>query len=214
MKKRIATVILLLFVISKFLPAQDNFGISIPFLTYHFRNDDQAFLQPNRLDKNARFVLNYGIIAYYERYIYKNSLSVKIAQAAYSDCASLFGGFSHIALRYKFISTSRHALRAGFGPTFVYRQSWYRFPEYMPTKEYFARHGDWQYAFSPFAGEIEYDFKLNDKASISLNVIPAIPDLLFFSAGFRYWFRPIPQNAYWKANPEKRKWFYRNRDLD
>lgn len=199
---------------SKELRAQNNFGVAIPFLTYHLQKDEQPYLQPNRLDKHAKFVLNYGIIANYERMIYKNRLSIKVAQAAYSDCATLFGGFTHLALRYKFIATQRHELRAGFGPTFIYRQSWYRFPGYSPSNQYLKKHGDWQYAFSFIAGEIEYDYKLNERASINVNVIPAIPDLLFFSAGFRYWLKPIPRNSYWKTHPEKRKWFYRSGDLN
>ena len=199
---------------SKTLLAQDNFGVVVPFLTYHLQKDEQAYLQPNRLDKDAKFVLNYGLIAHYERFIYQNRLSVKVVQAAYSDCATLFAGFTHIALRYKFISTSKHELRAGFGPTYIYRQSWYRFPGYIPTNKYLKEHGDWQSAFSLLGGEIEYDYKLNDKVSINVSVIPAIPDLLFFSLGFRYWIRPIPQNSFWKTQAGKRKLFYRSRDLN
>ena len=168
------------------LYAQDNIGVNFIFMTWHFGGDNMAFLQPNRLDEKATFVLNWGGVLHYERFLYKRKLSIKLASGAYSDCAKLFAGHTHLAFRWNFLNSNKHDLRLGFGPTYVYRQSWYRFPGYIQEIPYFKTRGNWQTTFVWYAGEIEYDYKLTNKFNIGLHVIPGVPYFSVFGIGVRY----------------------------
>ena len=193
--------------------AQDNIGFNFIFMTWHFGGDEMAHLQPNKLDPKATFVPNWGGVGHYERFIYKRRLSLKVVTGAYSDCARLFAGHTHLAFRWNIIQRERHDLRVGFGPTWVYRQSWHRFPGYIQNIPYFRTKEDWQTAFVWYGGEIEYDYKINSYWNINVHIIPGIPDFTVFGIGFRYWLHPIPNNKYWKQNPEKKKWFYSASDI-
>lgn len=208
-------IILLFLVLSQALKsfAQDNMGINFLFTTWHIGGDKMAFLQPNKLDKNANIVLIWGAVGHYERFIYKKRFSLKVTSSAYNDCANLFAGHTHLAFRFNFLNSSKHALRFGFGPTIVYRQSWHRFPGYEQQNRYLKSKGDWQYAFVWYGGEIEYDYKINDRLDLNLHAIPGIPDFVTFGVGFRYWLRPAPSNKFWKTNPDANKWFYNANDF-
>lgn len=193
--------------------AQHNFGFNFVFLTWHPDGDRNAFLQPNRLDDEAKLVLNWGGVLSYERFIYRRKVSIKLAQAAYSDCAQLFAGHTHIALRLQPLNSQKHALRFGFGPTWVYRQSWYRFPGYVQENKYLKTQGDWQTAFVWYGGEIEYDYAISRHFDLGLHIIPGIPDFFTFGIGLRYWPHRIPNNKEWKSHPARKKWFYGKKDL-
>lgn len=193
--------------------AQDNFGVNFIFMTWHPKGDKMAFLQPNRLDPEAKIVLNWGGVAHYERFIYKKRWSLKVAQAAYSDCANLFAGHTHLGFRWNFLNGEKHSLRFGFGPTYVYRQSWYQLDGYEQQNQYLKTRGNWQTAFVWYGGEVEYDYTLSEKLSINLHIIPGIPDFFTFGFGFRYWLRPIPANKEWKNKFTKSKWFYSAKSL-
>lgn len=193
--------------------SQDNVGFNFLFMTWHPGGNNMAFLQPNKLDSKAILVLNWGGVVHYERFIYRQRFSIKIAQGAYSDCANLFAGHTHVAFRINFFNGKKHALRFGFGPTFIYRQSWERFPGYKQENHYLKTHGNWQTAFIWYAGEIEYDYNINKAWSVNFHVIPGVPDFFNFGFGFRYWINAIPSNREWKSQPNRNKWFYKKDDV-
>lgn len=204
---------LLLYLNMQRVAAQDNIGFNFLFLTHHFGGNKMAFLQPNKLDKNAKYVLNWGGVVHYERYIYRKRISLKVAQAMYSDCATLFAGHTHLAFRVNFLNSDRHSLRLGFGPTWVYRETWHRFPDYVQENVYFERRGDWDYVFVWYGGEIEYDYKLSKNWEINAHLIPGVPEFFNLGIGFRYWLNPIPSNKRWRDHPLKHKWFYSSADM-
>lgn len=138
--------IIILFQLNR-ICAQDNVGFNFIFLTHHPGGNRMAFLQPNKLDKQAKYVLNWGGALHYERFIYRKRWSIKLAQAMYSDCARLFAGHTHIAFRANLLNGDKHSLRIDFGPTWVYRQSWHRFPGYEQENRCFKLRGDWDYVF-------------------------------------------------------------------
>lgn len=199
--------------LGKTATGQDNFNINFIFMTWHPDGDEMAFLQPNRLDEEARFVLNWGAVMAYERFVYRKRFSLKLAQAAYSDCAQLFAGHTHLAFRLQILNGEKHNLRFGFGPTWVYRKSWHRFPGYEPQNRYLKTKGDWQYAFVWYGGEIEYDYKVSEHLDATLHIIPGLPDFFTFGVGVRYWVRPVPSNKEWRKQPKRKKWFYTKKDL-
>lgn len=190
------------------LKAQDNLGFNFLFMTWHPGGDDMAFLQPNKLDKKATLVLNWGGVVHYERFIFRKRLSIKLAQGAYSDCAQLFAGHTHLAFRLNLLNSNRHDLRVGFGPTLVYRKSWDRLPGYVQQNRYLKTKGNWQYAFVWYGGEVEYDYRIAKNWDLNFHVIPGLPDFFTFGLGFRYWLRPIPGNKAWRKNPKRNTWFY------
>ncbi|MEO7174546.1 MAG: hypothetical protein ABI002_02070 [Saprospiraceae bacterium] len=150
---------------------------------------------PKKVDKDAHLVLNWGFIGSYQRYIYKRRLSVKFAQGAYSDCATLFAGHTHLGLRLNFLNSKKHFLEFGFGPTFVYRQSWFRLPGYEQETNLLKNTKNWQWNFIWFAGEIEYDYKISDRIDLNINCIPGIPKFFAFAFGARYWLSPLPEKG-------------------
>jgi len=80
-------------------------------------------------------------------------------------------------------------MNIGIGPTFLYKRSWYKLPNYDPSSESYkgGTNGEnWQHLFYWYAGEIETNIKVNDNFDVSVTVIPGIPEILNFSAGFRY----------------------------
>ncbi len=196
-------IIILMFV-SIYAPkafSQDNVGLRFVFATVHPEGEKNALLMPLRLDERAVIVLNWGFIGSYERYIYKKRIALKVAQGAYSDCAQLFAGHTHVAFRANLLNSRKHSLEVGFGPTFVYRKSWYRFPEYEQETKLLKKGEKWQWNFVWYGGEVEYDYALTNKMDLTVNCIPGFPKFFTFAVGTRYWFRPIPASKDW---PKKR----------
>ncbi|WP_373511532.1 hypothetical protein [Persicitalea sp.] len=190
-KKTVFLFIVALFAIGD-TEAQDNIGLRFVFGTLHPYGEQNAFLMPNKLDENAVIVPNWGFIASYQRYFHKKRWAIKFAQGAYSDCAQLFAGHTHLGLRLNVLAHSpRHSLEVGFGPTLVYRQSWYRFDGYVQETRLLKTSGNWQWNFVWYGGEIEYDYKITKNIDLTLNVIPGYPQFYTFGIGARYWLRPI-----------------------
>jgi hypothetical protein len=174
--------------------AQDNVGLRFVFGTLHPQGDKMAFLMPNKLDENAVAVLNWGFIGSYQRYIYKKRFSLKVAQGAYSDCARLFAGHTHLGFRVNFLNGRKHSLEFGFGPTFVYRESWNRFEGYIQDTKLLKNTKNWQWNFVWYGGELEYDYSISKNLDLNINCIPGYPKFFTFAVGARYWLRPIRSN--------------------
>jgi hypothetical protein len=174
--------------------AQDNVGLRFVFGTLHPQGDKMAFLMPNKLDENAVAVLNWGFIGSYQRYIYKKRFSLKVAQGAYSDCARLFAGHTHLGFRVNFLNGKKHSLEFGFGPTFVYRESWNRFEGYIQDTKLLKNTKNWQWNFVWYGGELEYDYSISKNLDLNINCIPGYPKFFTFAVGARYWLRPIRSN--------------------
>ncbi len=175
--------------------SQDNIGLRFVFATVHPAVEKNAFLMPNRLDKNAHFVLNWGFIGSYQKYIYKRRLSLKVAQGAYSDCARLFAGHTHLGFRFNFLNSRRHFLEFGFGPTLVYRKSWYRFAGYEQETNLLKNTDKWQWNFVWYGGELEYDYKITDHIDLNINCIPGYPKFFTFAVGARWWLNPLAEKV-------------------
>ena len=120
-KSIILIALISLFTFSERVIAQDNIGIKFFGLSIHPKGEkDNAFLMPNKLDKKAYLVMNFGAEIMYEKFLYKDIVSAKIVQALYVDCAEKLGGFSHIGIRAKIFKIGRHSLYGGIGPTLVF----------------------------------------------------------------------------------------------
>lgn len=186
--------LLLIFISKGQVLAQDNVGLRFVFGTLHPNGEKMAFLMPNKLDENAVAVLNWGFIGSYQRYIYKKRFALKVAQGGYSDCARLFAGHTHLGFRINFLNSKKHSLEFGFGPTFVYRQSWNRFEGYVQDTKLLKNTKNWQWNFVWYGGELEYDYAISKNVDLNINCIPGYPKFYTFAIGARYWLRPIPSN--------------------
>src|SRR5687768_6949257 len=140
--------------------SQNSLSAEFVGFTIHPAGDPTAHLQPNKLDKEARFVVNYGTVITYEHFIIGDVLAVKGLQAIAADCSAGWASITHLALKGMVIRKPKHRLGVGIGPAFLVRESWHRFEDYEPSG--FLHEGNSkllgpvQYKFFPFAAEIEY----------------------------------------------------------
>ena len=171
MKKRVRRSLLFAFIMSSLnLQAQNNIGVKFFGLSIHPKGEkENAFLMPNKLDKDGYFVMNLGGVASYEHFIFKDIVSLKVAQAIYADCAARLGGFSHIGIRGTFLRKGKHTLSGGIGPTIVFRRNWLDLEGYDNQNRFIGdKKATWQYLFLWYGGEFEYKYALNEKLKLPL----------------------------------------------
>ncbi|HOY06821.1 MAG TPA: hypothetical protein PLO67_15535 [Saprospiraceae bacterium] len=180
------------------LGAQDAVGLWFVTGTVHPYGENMAFLMPARVNDRATLVFNWGFVGTYQRYFYKKRWSLKFAQGVYSDCAQLFAGHTHLGFRLNVLNGRKHSLEVGFGPTFVYRRSWYRFPGYVQDANLLLKtSGEWQWNFVWYGGEINYIYHLTRQWDLTCHVIPGPPKFFTFGFGTRYWLQYNPPNREW-----------------
>lgn len=167
------------------LPAFKN-AVTVKFfgLSAHLKQSPHPELFPNRLDEKGIFVVDLGAIVGYERFVYRDKLSVRVEQGLYADCAAELAGFTHVGWRGTILSRGRHSVDGGFGPTLMYRKDWNRIEGYQDDG-YFKRHGQWQYRFYWYGGEFEYNYELKSGTDLSVNLVPGIPELVSVGVGLR-----------------------------
>ena len=190
MMKRILLIILFCFAFK--VNAQNNLNLEFVGLTIHPAGDPTAHLQPNKLDENARFVINYGAVLTYEHFIIGDVLALKGLQSVFADCSAGWAAISHIAIKGMVLRRPKHRLGISLGPAFMIRESWRRFEDYESSgylnDMYSPIFGPVQYKFFPVAAEIEYDLKLNEQLDFTFSVVPGVPMAFTFGFGIKYWF--------------------------
>lgn len=184
------TLILLLILAPSLTHADHTLGLKLFGLSIHPKGEkENAFMMPRKLDQNAYFVMNLGLMGSYDYFFYQDIFSVRVVQAFYSDCASRPGGFSHIGFRGKIFRKGKHSLYGGIGPTLIYRKNWLDVEGYNNPGFFQGDEDDfWQYKFIWYGGEFEYGYDITENLAITTAFIPGYPDLMSLSAGARYWF--------------------------
>lgn len=165
---------------------QHNFGIKYFGLTIHPKGEKQPELMPYKLDRKAVYVVNFGTILSYQQYIYRDILSIKLAQGVYSDSGGLLAGHTHIGPRIQFFKGKNFEVLFGFGPTLIYRRNWNIKPGYEPSG-LFKEKGNVQYKYVWYGGEFEFNQRLNEKFDLSVHILPGYPRIVSFGFGIRYW---------------------------
>ncbi|NDK57169.1 hypothetical protein [Pontibacter fetidus] len=155
------------------------FGLSV-----HLKESPHPEIFPNRLDDKGYITFNYGAIVGYDRFIVRNVHAIRLEQGLYADCAASLAGFTHIGWRGRIFQKNRHSLNGGIGPTLVYRRDWNRIVGYKDDG-YFNKGGGWQYKFYWYAGELEYNYKLQGKTDLSVSLVPGLPELVSVGIGVR-----------------------------
>jgi len=171
--------------------SQDNFSAKFFGFSFHPDGDVNADNMPTKVDKNGVLVVNIGVYLGYEKFVFKDKLSIKTATAFYSDCGGLFSGLVHVGFRGVIVQFDKFSINGGLGPTFIYRRSWYsKFDDYVNSGFYNGNETHfWQYKFLWYGGELEFNYKLNDRLDLSTTFIPGYPKLLELSFGVRYRFK-------------------------
>lgn len=171
--------------------SQNNLSMEFVGLTIHPAGDPTAHLQPNKLDEDARFVINYGGVLSYEHFIIGDVFAVKGLQAVLADCSAGWASITQIAIKGMVIRQPRHRLGLSIGPAFMMRESWNRFEDYESSgylnEANSPLFGPVQYKFFPFAAEIEYDVKVGRKTDLTFSIVPGIPMAFTFGFGLKYW---------------------------
>lgn len=190
--REVRSMFLVLFILCSQFPvvAQGNAAlknaVTVKFfgLSGHLKQAKNPSLFPNRLDDKGIFVLNLGGIVGYERFVWRDRISIRLEQGLYADCAAELAGFTHLGWRGVILKKGRHSVNGGFGPTLVYRQDWNKMQDYEDDG-YFKRNGNWQYKFYWYGGEFEYNYMLKQGTELSINMVPGLPELISVGVGVR-----------------------------
>jgi hypothetical protein len=183
-------IIFFTFFLVIYLSAQQfTVGIKLTGLSVHPGGATNANLMKYKLDDNAIFVFNPGVILSFEYFFYKDIFSIKIGQGLYADCANQFAGLTHIGLRGRIFEIGKHSFNGGIGPTIFFRKNWYKLDGYIDDVENFkgSPEDNWQWWFILYGGEFEYNYKVNEMIELSTSIVPCIPPYvpLIMSFGLR-----------------------------
>lgn len=174
-----------------FSEAQNTHSLKYFGLTIHPFGDSYAYLQPNKLDKDAHFVLNFGLMYEFEHFIRKDELSLKLGTSLLADCSNGWASANMFALKAHAIKTQKHRLGLAIGPLFYIRESWERFSSYDNTSKFSTSQsavlGDVQYLFFWYGITIDYDVKISPKLDFSTTFTPGVPYVLTLAFGVKYW---------------------------
>ena len=170
----------------------ERFAAGVKFVSFslHPKGSPNAQLMPLKFDARGLLVYNPGGTLNFEYFTVDDILSIKFVQGLYGDCALQFLGYTHLGFRLRLFKINRVSVNVGIGPTFIYRQSWFRLKGYNTVEKFLK--GDsfenWEYRFIWYGGEFECNFRVKDAWDMSLSIIPAGSDLINLSTGFRYRF--------------------------
>lgn len=185
------TFVLLLILIAARTEAQTAYTFRYFGMTVHPFGDQTASIQPYKLDKNAKFVLNFGGFASVDHYIYKDLLCVTVMQGIFTDCSGGWGGFSHFGIRALVLERGKHRFMLGIGPMLYYREDWNRFEEYTDRGSFNRYHsrtlGDVQWRIFPCAGEFAWHWRMAEHWDFNFGFTPGLPLACSFSLGATWW---------------------------
>ena len=181
--KKINIAILCLFIVFCAVSSKAQFVVSIKFigLTTHIKKSPHPQLYKRKLNKNGYFVINSGIIIGVEYIVVKPWFGVKVAQAIFSDCANQKAGFTHFGFRLHG-THNKHEFTIGNGPTLFYRKDWSHLSGYVDEDLFKYKNGH-QYRYFWLAGEVEYNYHINNEFVFSTTFIPGPPEFTTIAPG-------------------------------
>ncbi len=154
-------------------------------VTYHPDGGTTPEVYPLKLDPRAFVVLNVGIAGNLD-YTLNHRFFLRATCTLYKDCAFVTAGGIHLGPRVQF-SWPRDQMNIGVGPIFCFREDWHQFEVYTTDDFYGERvNGRWQYRFFPYALELEYLHKLNERLQIQYSLIPGAPLVMTSMIGLRF----------------------------
>ncbi len=207
---RKVTLLLFLLLGLQYAQAQSTFTLKYFGLTVHPFGDPTAHLQPYKFDDKARFVMNFGAFAGYEKFVHRDLVSVKVIQGLFTDCSAGWASVTHFGPRLNLMKLKKHKVYVGIGPTLIVRNSWTRFGESYTPSGFFNvaetnRYGDIQWKFIPYGMEFEYDYAITARDQFSVSFTPGVPLAMIFSFGWKHWITTKDYDRYKVYKPRKKR---------
>lgn len=154
-------------------------------ITYHPDGGTTPEVYPLKFDKKAYLVLDVGVAANLDYNINKY-LFLRYTTTLYKDCAYVMAGCFHLGPRLQY-GWKKNRIDMGIGPILSFREDWHQFEQYTTDDFYGDRvYGKWQYRFFPFAIELEYFRRINDKFDFQYSLIPGAPLVITSLFGVRF----------------------------
>jgi hypothetical protein len=183
MKTNLISTFLVCFFVVQSAFGQWYFEVKFVGISVHLKENPHPHLYKRKFDRKGFVVLNAGVILSVEKFVYNDLVSIKFAQAIFSDCANQFAGFSHLGFRLN-KELDNHHFAIGNGPTMFYRKDWSGLTGYI-DEGLFKRNENYQYRFFWYAGEVNYGYKLSDQTQLSFTLLPGPPEFATIAAGLR-----------------------------
>ena len=184
----ILTIILSLFAITA--NSQSTIILRGTALGYHpFSDVNRELYKENKIDANANFIVEPGIIIGMEKYIRGNFLSLQLLSGMYSDAAAMQAGFTSLSFRRQFYHKYKHHFSASLGGALLYRKDWHSITAYRPVED-FNLNGKWQNKWT-FTSELNYNYYITKRLDIELSFLYGHQYKTFTpTLGIRFWVNP------------------------
>jgi hypothetical protein len=183
-------LLLLAFFVHFGILSQVSFGIKFGGLAVHHQKVDPNYYRLS-IDKKGRFVGYLGV-SFVATYHINQYLGIKFIQTIMPfDCAGKRSGITHLGIDFQDriigIQNTTHQLSASFGPLIYYRKNWHQVANYTPNHQFVKQNkkGNWERKFIWYAGQIQYDFSIDERHAISTNFFPGYPHIYTFNTGIQ-----------------------------
>lgn len=138
--------------------AQQRISIYACGFTIHSNGDPNAELMPLKLDKNGKYLINYGAVFHYKRYI-NERVTINAIQTIQADCALQKSAGSGFTIGYEFFNRENHCFTIATGPGFYIRESWQKFDNYIEeTNFWLTKNEKLEYMIYPLVPYLEYNY--------------------------------------------------------
>lgn len=144
---------------------------------------------PRQLDDEAYWVVMPGTQIDVDYALHRFALA-RFSTSLYRDCADVWSGFFHLGPRLNLPLGSKFVFRIGIGPTFLWRENWLNVVEGYTKDSFYgrAKPGTFQSKFIWYGGDVDIEYKINDKVSFIYANIPGWPEVITSNVGLRYTF--------------------------
>ena len=156
-------------------------------LAWHvFDVSSDAPFYPRKLDDQARFVFDPGLVVAYDLPTGWEAVPhVRFTLAGYSDCAAQPAGYFGVFPMSGTLGGEHVSFSGGIGLGVALRRSWKRHVFEDHASDTFSDWGAVEGAVGPY-GELEMRLHPSDRAyELVLNVVPGVPYLVLTTVGLR-----------------------------
>ena len=170
----------------------DFFGIEILHYTRHFskKSIELGKKYPRKIDDNGINIITPGVEFYLDKStnLFKDNIYfIRFTTAYYKDSMNLNAGYLHFGPRISKRYSKKIQLMFGIGPTFYFRETWNRFPEYyedgfFAENDYYLKGYQYKYLL---AGDIDIHYFWSEHVQLVWSIIPGLPDIITNASGIR-----------------------------
>ena len=156
-----------------------------PIGIHAFKEPNVDFFE-NKLDANARFVLEPTFVLGCETFVYDDALSLRFMVGGLGDAVSKPAAFLQIGMKYKLFQVYRSCLALGAGFVGYGRERRLENDGFAIEKGWHAN-GNWEYGIGGL-GEIEYILVLAERHDLLFSLVYGLQQKTFSATiGYRFW---------------------------